>query len=172
MRFALRSLFLVVALLLGLATVAMAVPSVAIFYNPLSGHDSLLVTGDGSTLYDNIEIPCQDKDVVTDFTTPTANWAVDAVSVIGGRKHVVLKRTPATSASETVLVYGPTHRGGIHLSQLTSGTTTLLNKSGPTFLIIGAVPAIGPWGLALLALLMLGAGAVYLNRSRARTNEA
>jgi hypothetical protein len=135
-----------------------------------SGAMVVTLKGDGSTQWNDLEIPIRPTDAAGSFSTGSPNWSVSGTVTISGRSYIRLTRSSTNNTDETITINGPGGRGGNGTIHLTLDNTVISSKSGQTYMTFsGDGPGLGPWGIALLVLLVIGAGSFLVLRSRTRT---
>jgi len=159
----------VVAVAVGLVCVlasAASALSLSQTYNGTTGKVTVTIVGDGTAEWNDMELVVKPGDVVGDFSTTSAGWSVTSVGTVGTRNVLTLTRSSKTKANETVEIVGPTGRGKNSRTSLTLDGTTFTSKTGPGFCLVDEGPGLSPWGLLILVMFLLGAGAFAVTRRR------
>ena len=143
-----------------------------------SDPNTITFTITGEVPYDDCEIMIDSDDVAGNFESFTAGWSVQGVRTASPtQKYLILKRAgDPSSADSTVVVKDKNNKLGRGKSgqiTLTKGGNVIRAKTGqPTFRTIAFIedtPTLSQWGLIILAVLLLMAGAVVIVRRRCVT---
>ncbi|MBD3299102.1 MAG: hypothetical protein GF341_10635 [candidate division Zixibacteria bacterium] len=118
--------------------------------------------------WDDLEIECLDTDVPADFSTTTPEWAIDPdIDTIAGKTYVRLERTAAISTGETVVIQGPSGRGGDGtIARTLAGVLLDQAKLKPTFIAVQKVPSLTTWGIVILVLGLVIVAGWLMRRKR------
>jgi hypothetical protein len=166
---ALRAAVVAVAVAVGLVCVLASVASAALSfgqtYNRTNGNVTVAILCSGADKYNDMELVVHRHDVVTNYSTTSTNWTITSVGMVGPKNILKLTRSVDGVSDETVVIKGPLSRGGDAMTSLTLNTSVLTSLTLPGFLPPEG-PGLSPWGILILVVFLLGAGAFAVTRRR------